>query len=434
MGRVYRAVDHALQREVAIKEFAVSRDHLRFDELSERFRNEALIASRLSHPGVATVFDQGHYAERPWYAMQWLRGARTLGDFMDEAEDRGDKPPIEDGMFFLWQMVSVLRLTHELGLWHRDIKPSNILVASLVGGGWNVKLIDWGIAHDPDAKLTDLGASLGTPAYMAPECFDKDYDIFPPRIALVDHRSDLFSLGITFYEYFAGEHPYPQIIDPPPAKRKLPRAHLAAETYRDPNSYPPPLGQRRSGLPDGLEAIIHRLIERQPEERYQSADEVLQDLAAPGDLRRAPYRLPSRSERRRRAQTVAARRQAGSPSRSAGRAVPWLIAAMALGAVALLSFAAGRWLTTPSSPVEVASEPQKAPTALPYTAPEPTPPASQQPPAGSEQPTPVKPPPESSSNNAARKKGRKQRRKPAAEPPPQDDPWPAFLIEPKSDD
>lgn len=427
MGRVYRATDHALRREIAIKELIIAPEHPRFDELSERFRNEALVASRIAHPCIPAVYDQGYYEKRPWYAMEWLRGARSLADYLDEVAERGEPSPIDDGLFFLGQIASALRVAHELGLWHRDIKPANVLLAPLIGGGWIVKLIDWGIAHDPDARLTDLGTCLGTPAYMAPECFDADFSVFPARLPMVDHRSDLFSLGVTFYEYFTGQHPYPQILDPPSSQKKLRRHQIAAKIYQDPDTYPAPLGQRRPGLPDGVEAIIHRLIERRPEDRYQHTDEVLRDLA-PGAHRLAVYQMPSRAERIRQSETVAARRPAKSPHPSPRPTVRWFIAAVALAALALLSFSAGRWMPAATQRSAVLSGTAPAPA---ENAEEPiaTTPAKELPKEAVEPPTADKP----SDASVPRKRSRKRPKSPAAETPPVEDPWPAFLIE-KSDD
>jgi len=415
MGRVYRAVDHALRREVAIKECIISADHPRVEELAERFRNEALVAARISHPCILEPYDQGYYEERAWYAMQWLRGAHSLADVIYDAAERGEQPPIDDGIFFFRQIASALRVAHELGVWHRDIKPSNIMVVPLIGGGWSLKLIDWGIAHDPDAKLTDLGVSLGTPAYMAPECFASDFEVFPPRLVTVDHRIDLFSFGATFYEYFAGAHPHPQILEPPEKKQNLPRARIAAEVYRDPDTYPPPLGHRRPGLPDWVEPVIHRLLERQPEDRYQHADEVVRDSDNQRERPLAPYNPASRAKRVRGVDTVAARPKAAKPPRRRWR---WLAAAAVLGLVALLAYAAGRWLQQPGAP-ELA-EPQKPPTSQQPLAAEPAGgPQGTQSPAVADTPPPGKP---------RKKPVRNQRRRPA-EPTPQDDPWPAFLID-----
>lgn len=420
MGRVYRAVDHALRRNVAIKELLIGEAHPEHDMLYQRFCNEALVASQMDHPNIAAVFDRGECDGRPWYAMQWMRGARGLDDLIDEAVEREELPPVDDGITLLRAMASALRAAHERRIWHRDVKPSNILLVPLAGGGWDSKLIDWGISHDPRSKQTDLGSMPGTVQYQAPECFAVDFGAgLLGRLEQIDHRIDLYALGVTFYEYFSGEHPYPRLFGSTYGMPNAEWRRTIADVYASPSSFPPPLNVRRPEVPDRVSAAIHRLLARDPKDRYQSADELLDDLRE--EKARVGQRGPARRQEARQLPESAIARKPMRPLQRGLRAV-W-IAALLLCTAAVSVRTALWWNKSREQPeaghVTVVPEPT-ATTGVPPALRRPVEPAS---------PAPTRVPTIKKAAATGPKKARKKPLGPVSQPTESPAKWPAFLFE-----
>ena len=193
MGTVWRAHDQNLNRTVAIK---VITNLAEAPEASARLRREAQSAARLTSPHIATVYDHGHDSDEDTdYVVMELVPGKTLRQVVAE---NGPQPP---GVVALWgaQICQALTEAHGRGVYHRDLKPHNVMLTPQ----GTVKLVDFGIAAYAEAadytRITASGALIGTPAYLAPE---------QAQGQLVDHRSDLYSLGCTLYELLTGQTPF----------------------------------------------------------------------------------------------------------------------------------------------------------------------------------------------------------------------------------
>jgi serine/threonine protein kinase len=219
MGVVYRARHTKLDRSVALK---VMHAHLMYEPaLVQRFEREAKLAAKLSHPNVAAVLDVGETPDRKHVMVLELVEGRSLGAIMEE--------PLETGRItrFMAHLLRGLDHAHGAGLIHRDLKPENVLVEVDDGGRETARIVDFGIAAlqqgDGSQRLTGTGMIVGTPLYMAPE---------QARGEHVDHRADLYALGIILYEMLSGTSPFPGTAmevavakmdqDPPPISVRAP--------------------------------------------------------------------------------------------------------------------------------------------------------------------------------------------------------------------
>src|SRR5438477_3333569 len=260
MGVVYRARDNAIGRVVALK--MLSAELGAEDELHHRFRREAEAIGRLSHPNIVTVYDLGESEGQLYMAMELLEG-----DDLRSLIERRVEVPLSDRVRVLVQICDGLAYAHSRGVVHRDIKPANILVT----GAGHVKILDFGLARVATrATITRKGMILGTPDYMAPE---------QAMGRAVDRRSDVFSAGSVFYEFLTGEKPF---------KGKT----LHAVLFQIIQEEPDPVLTMNPELPTRLAALVHRMLVKDPEKRYQSMDEVGRDLH---DMHAALRRSRSRS-------------------------------------------------------------------------------------------------------------------------------------------
>ena len=258
MGTVYRAQHELLGRSAAVK---LLRPELTANkELLQRFYNEAKAATTIRHPGIVEVYDFGYTRDGRAYIVMELLDGEPLGDRLRrhgrlteaEAENIGR------------QIAGALRAAHASGIVHRDLKPDNVfLVRDPDGRGERVKVLDFGIAKLSDAaggpRHTQTGALMGTPLYMAPE---------QARAAgAIDHRADLYSLGCMLYEMLVGRPPF--VADG--AGEIIALQMFAA---------PEPPRNLLSRLTPELDAIVLRLLEKEPHDRYQDALEVQSALDA----------------------------------------------------------------------------------------------------------------------------------------------------------
>ncbi len=245
---VYEATDVTLGRRIAIKELNLVpglTGQPRRDRI-ERFNREARAAGRLDHPNIVSVFDFGEENGRYFIAMEYLEG-QSLRDAM---QVRGAYP-LREALEVVCQILDALAYAHSKNVIHRDIKPDNIHV--LPGG--QIKLTDFGIARLSDeASLTADGQIFGTPSYMSPEQIEGRG---------LDHRSDLFSLGVVLYEMLAGRKPFSG-------------DGVVAITYAIMNAEAPPL----IGVPAGVEQVVRNALAKNPNHRPASADQMKRDLRA----------------------------------------------------------------------------------------------------------------------------------------------------------
>ena len=255
MGIVYEGYDPLIKRSVALKT-------IRADELAgenaetviARFRREAQAAGRLSHPNIVSIYDFGE-EEGVWYiAMEFVKG-RELKDYFQGNE----RFTTADIVRIMTKILDALDYSHRQGVIHRDIKPANII---LLPDG-SVKVADFGIAHIETSNMTQVGTTLGTPAYMSPEQI----------MGLpVDGRSDLFSAGVILYQFLTGERPF---------------SGTSTSTMRkvlEENPLPP--SRFNVQAPPAMDAVVRKALAKRPEERFQCAGEFAAALnaAAHGEM------------------------------------------------------------------------------------------------------------------------------------------------------
>jgi len=256
MGDVYLATDTALDRQVALKFLALA---LCEDETCRaRFTREAQAAAKLSHPHVITIYEVGEFEKRPFLAMEYVEG--------ESLQERAARKNLrlEDILHLALQICDGLAAAHGQGITHRDIKPSNILLDT----HGRAKIVDFGLATVAGTQpLTNAGSTLGTIAYMSPEQASGEE---------VDARSDLFSLGVVLYELIAGTHPFS--CD-----------NAAAALRAIVEAKPHPLARYCASVPDDVQRIVSKLLQKNREVRYQHADDLRVDLTSALHLLESRY-------------------------------------------------------------------------------------------------------------------------------------------------
>lgn len=250
MGIVYKARDPLIDREVAIKTINLG---LALDEVEEyegRFYQEAKAAGRLSHPNIVTIYDVGRTADTAYIAMEYLHG-RELRDVLNENK----MLPVSQVLDITIQVAKGLSYAHEHGIVHRDVKPSNVMI---IRDG-HVKITDFGIARMASASVrTQTGMVLGSPKYMSPE---------QVLGKVTDQRSDIFSLGVMLYEMLTGQVPFVG-------------ENVSAIMYQTLNTVPVPPSLSNPVIPEMLNYIVAKALAKDLEERYQTAQEFVDDLVA----------------------------------------------------------------------------------------------------------------------------------------------------------
>src|SRR5829696_1271400 len=243
MANVYLAEDEDLGRRVAIK---ILNDRYANDDLFiERFRREAKSAAALSHPNIVSVYDRGEAEGTYYIAMEVIEG-RSLKELI---MTRGPLP-IAQALAYTHEILDALRFAHRHGIIHRDIKPHNILI------GERLKVTDFGIARAGASQMTEAGSIMGTAQYLSPE---------QARGAPVTASSDLYSAGIVLYEMLTGKVPF----------NGDSAIEIAMKHLNDP---PKPPSKIRPEIPDELDAVVLRALSKNPEDRYQTAEEFSEDL------------------------------------------------------------------------------------------------------------------------------------------------------------
>ena len=264
MGEVYRARDVVLKRDVAIKVLPsfVSRDPDRL----HRFEQEAQAAAALNHPNILAVYQFGVFDGAPYLVSELLEGS-TLRQVLQ----RGP-PPVRKTIDYAVQIAHGLAAAHEQGIVHRDLKPENLFVTK----DGRIKILDFGLAKlmqtqpDSDAPTmtrgTDPGMLMGTAGYMSPE---------QVRGKAVDHRTDIFAFGAILYEMLTGTRAFHR-----PTSAETMSAIL--------NDDPPAISQLVQTTPPGLQRVVHRCLEKNPEQRFHSASDLSFALEALPESDRVP--------------------------------------------------------------------------------------------------------------------------------------------------
>ncbi len=276
MGAVFRAEHRLMERPVALK--ILNPELVRRPGAVLRFRQEIKAASQLSHPNIVTAYDADQAGEVHFLVMELVEGKA-----LDQQIDPARPLPVATACSWVRQAACGLAHAHERGMVHRDIKPANLMLAKSPESpsGTVVKILDFGLARFASefsaTKLTASGAMVGTPDYVAPEQAREPHN--------ADIRSDIYSLGCSLYHMLAGRVPHPADT----VLQKL-MAHQ--------ESTPQPLTSFRRDLPPGFVAVLERMMDKDPNQRYQTPAEVIAALtpfsggsAARGVSGRPPRRL-----------------------------------------------------------------------------------------------------------------------------------------------
>jgi tetratricopeptide (TPR) repeat protein len=269
MGAVYKAYDRDIDRVIALK--CIRPELSKNQEIVQRFTQELLLARQIAHKNVIRIYDVRDSGGLKFITMEYLEG-RDLGSV---TEERG-KLPVPDAVAIIRQVCSGLAAAHAEGVVHRDLKPSNIMLEK----NGRVVVMDFGLARAQENKLTQTGAIMGTFQYMSPE---------QAKGEKADARSDIFTVGIIFYELLTGKTPYPS------------DSSIASLLKRTQEAAVPP-STVDAGIPRALNTIVCKCLERDVTCRYQSIDQVLADLDALQQgvtTSQLPSRLAAQTQRRR---------------------------------------------------------------------------------------------------------------------------------------
>jgi serine/threonine-protein kinase len=251
MSRVFVAEDTALGRSVVVK---VLPPDMASGVSIERFKREISLAARLQHPHIVPLLSAGETGGLPYFTMPFVEGESLRARLT-----RGHEIPVKEAVHLLREIASALAYAHRKGVIHRDIKPENILITEQ-----HAMVTDFGVAKAISAAtqagtdgLTAVGVALGTPAYMAPEQVAGDPG--------TDHRADLYAFGVMAYELLAGRTPF--------ASRPA-QALMAAHVLETPEA----ISNRRAGVPTELTTLVMRCLEKSPDNRPHSAEDILRQL------------------------------------------------------------------------------------------------------------------------------------------------------------
>lgn len=265
MAEVYLAEQLSLNRSVAVK--ILRAESVGNRTLLSRFQQEARAAGGLNHPNIVQVFTTGQSDDLHYIVQEYVQGQNLSQWFK-----RNGPPDFLTGLNVMKQVAAALKVASDADIVHRDIKPENIMVTR----DGVAKVTDFGLAqlNEPNRKmnLTQAGTTMGTPWYMSPEQIQGEQ---------LDHRSDQYSFGITCYHMFAGQPPFP-------GKNSVGVAvqHLKEDAR--------PLSEYRRELPEGLCSVIHRMMRKQPHERFETPEQLLDAITA---LEDAPLRSSLRDPR-----------------------------------------------------------------------------------------------------------------------------------------
>ena len=271
MGIVYLGHDPYIDRDVAIK--VALAESLNDPESGQRYRkmffNEAHTAGRLTHPNIINIFDAGVDQEICYIVMEYVTGGETLKKYCNPENSLSVEKVVE----IIFKCAKALDYAHRQGVVHRDIKPSNILVT----GDLDIKIGDFSIAHinKPDSTDTQPVGMMGSPRYMSPEQLKEDF---------VTGQSDLFSLGIVMYELLAGKHPFAT-------------DNFSRLVNKILNEEPIPLLDVRQDIPESLQVIVNKAMEKDISRRYSMGLDLATDLSKAFDALEGPQEDISEQEK-----------------------------------------------------------------------------------------------------------------------------------------
>ncbi len=255
MGTVYEAYQPAVKRSVAIK--VMRREFSENADIMRRFHREALAASRLHHPNIISIYDFGQTEDVVYIAMEHLRG-RTLGDAINDESPMNPKRVIHIAL----QVARSLHEAQGAGIVHRDLKPENIFLIDVEGDADFVKVLDFGVAKlrtpGSDTTVTQAGTLFGTPKYMAPEQTQNQE---------LDHRADIYSLGIIMYEMLMGSAPFE---GDNPLAVLLSHASETVPRFKE--------RQPELDLDSRIEGVVFKAIAKKRDERYPVASALVEEL------------------------------------------------------------------------------------------------------------------------------------------------------------
>jgi eukaryotic-like serine/threonine-protein kinase len=244
MGVVFAALDPRLKRKVALKTVRPQAPGSSAAAAAlRRLQHEAQAAARLAHPGIVAIYEYGEEGGQAFIAMEHVAGTPLLW-----ATGRPERLGADDVLCVMVQLLAALQCAHEQGVWHRDIKPANLMITR----EGRLKIADFGIARIDAAAAAREAGAIGTPGYMAPECYDS---------AGIDHRADLYACGVLLYELLAGVRPF----------RGSPDAVKAQTLQASVPALP---------APSPFEPVLQRALAKEASRRFASADEMRHALMA----------------------------------------------------------------------------------------------------------------------------------------------------------
>ncbi len=245
MGVVYKAQDTKLKRTVALKFLPPELTHV--SEVKERFVREAQAAAALDHPNICTIYEFDEAEEKTFISMAFIEG-QSLKKKIESGELE-----LDESLRIATQVAEGLQEAHKKGVVHRDIKSANIMVTEK----GQAKIMDFGLARVTGSTMvTKDGTTMGTVAYMSPE---------QARGEEVDHRTDIWSLGVVLYEMFSGQQPFKG-------------EHDQAVVYSILNKKPKSITDLKANIPMSIEQVVSKALEKNPDERYQQIEDFLDDL------------------------------------------------------------------------------------------------------------------------------------------------------------
>ena len=255
MGIVYKALDPDIERDVAIKtiRFENFPEGTQKDDLIARFVREARAAGKLAHANIVTVYDVGRENDLTYIVMQYIEG-RSLQALIDSG--KRFTPPEIDAI--MKPIADALCYAHQNGIIHRDIKPANILIDK----AGKPYLADFGVARMDSSSLTRTGTTVGTLGYMSPE---------QVKGQNIDHRSDIFALGIILYELLTGKTPFPG-------------DNISTIVYKIVHEQPPRITEINKDIPAGYGFVVEKTLAKNPEDRYQNCRQLIAGLESAGQI------------------------------------------------------------------------------------------------------------------------------------------------------